>query len=282
MDITLYYKHEVADFLVPEKRKVQKDKQSLEQLVVEEYLKGPQEFERLMVMPPDVKILDVTRKADTIFVNLSEEFKAEIDLNTIPGKQNIDEDARLLALTDMKRLAIYSVVNSLTDLEGGLKVKFLVDNKQPTYEDIGAEALVEDLGNIETDTPMVALGRDKDFILSPSRSVEYVLKGMSGKPNYDIVYKFLASKTGEGTPIPSLEEFKRTMEAVDLALETDEQPIDGEEIKADGDTAYVKAHFTIRHSDGKKEEFENEIFTVVRENGIWKVILPSIFNKIKG
>src|SRR5699024_10259876 len=50
--ITLYYKHEIADFLVPEQRKVQKDKQSLEQLVVEELLKGPQAFGKLMVMPP--------------------------------------------------------------------------------------------------------------------------------------------------------------------------------------------------------------------------------------
>lgn len=280
--ITLYYKHEVADFLVPEQRKVHKDKQSLEQLVVEEYLKGPQDFGKLMVMPPDVKVIDVTRKADTIFVNLSEEFKGDVDLNTIPGKQNVAEEDIETVLAEMKRLAIYSIVNSLTDIEGGLKVKFLVDNRQLTYEDIGAQLIAEDIGKIEPDTPMIAISRDKDFILCPSRSVEYVLKGMTGKPNYDIVYKFLATKTEDGSDIPSIEEFKRVMAAVDITLETDDNPVDGEEIKSDGNTAYVTAHFIIRHSDGKKEVMENEVFTVVRENGIWKVILPNIFNKVKG
>lgn len=280
--ITLYYKHEIADFLVPEQRKVQKDKQSLEQLVVEELLKGPQGFGKLMVMPTDVEVIDVTRKADTVFVNLSEEFKNDVDLSAIPGKQNIAEEDKKSVLADMKRLAIYSIVNSITDIEGGLKVKFLVDNKQLTYEEIGTGLLVEDAGKIEPDTPMAALNRDKDFILCPSRSVEYVLKAMTGKPNYDVVYKFLASKTADGSDLPSIEEFKRLMTAVDITLETDDNPIDEEEIKSDGNTAYVTTHFTIKYSDGKKEVMEGEVFTVVREDGIWKVILPNIFNRVKG
>ena len=277
--ITLYYKHEVADFLVPEIREVHKDKQSLEQLVVEEYLKGPKDFEKLMIMPPDVQVLDVTRKTDTIFVNLNEAFKEDIDLNTIPGKQNISEEDMDAELMKMKRLSVYSIVNSLTDIEGGLEVKFLVENRQPTYEDIGAQEIARDIG-IESTTPMAAIGRDKDFILSPSRSVEYVLKAMTGTPNYDIVYKFLASKTSDGEDIPSIEEFKRTMDAADISLETDDDPIDEEEIKSDGNTAYVKAHFIVKHGDGKKEEIEDEVFTVTRENGIWKLILPSLFDRL--
>lgn len=281
VNITLYYKHEVADFLVPEQRKVYKDKQSLEQLVVEELLKGPQTFGKVMVMPPDVSVIDVTRKGNTVFVNLSGEFKNEVDLNTIPGKQNIPDEDREAVLAEMKMLAIYSIVNSITDLEGGLQVKLLVDNRQLTYEELGAQLLIENNGKIDSDTPMIAIDRDKDFILSPSRSVEYVLKGMTGKPNYDIVYKFLASKAADGSSLPSVEEFKRVMAAVDMVLETDDDPIDEEEIKPDGNTAYVTVHYAIKHSDGKKEIREKDVFTVIRENGVWKVILPDIFSKIR-
>ncbi|NMA94613.1 MAG: hypothetical protein GX974_01060, partial [Clostridiales bacterium] len=133
---------------------------------------------------------------------------------------------------------------------------------------------------IESTTPMTTIVRDKDFILSPSRTVEYVLKAMTETPNYDIVYKFLASKTSEGADMSSIEEFKRTMDAADISLETDDDPIDEEEIKSDGNTAYVKAHFIVKHGDGKKEEIEDEVFTVTRENGIWKLILPSLFDRL--
>lgn len=281
--ITLYYKHEIADFLVPEQRTVSKDKQSLEQLVVEELLKGPQTFGKVMVMPPEVSVIDVTRKGNTVFVNLSSEFIEDIDLNTIPGKQNVPEEDKKDVLAEMKRLAVYSIVNSITDLEGGLQVKLLVDNRQLTYRELGAQLLVEDAGNIDIDTPMMAIERDKDFILSPSRAVEYVLKGMTGEPNYDIVYKFLYSKMSNDRELPSLEEFQKLMTAVDISLETDETPIDEEEIKSDGHTAYVTAHYIIKHDDGKEELREKYVFTVVREDGIWKVVLPDIFfSKIKG
>ena len=280
--ITLYYKHEVADFLVPEQRNVYKDKQSLEQLVVEELLKGPQNFGKVMVMPSEVSVIDVTRKGNTVFVNLSSEFMNDIDLNTIPGKQNVSEEDKKDVLAEMKRLAVYSIVNSITDLEGGLQVKLLVDNRQLTYKELGTQLLIENMSNIDANTPMISIDRDKDFILSPSRAVEYVLKGMTGEPNYEIVYKFLYSKTVDGGDFPPVEEFQKLMTAIDISLETDENPIDEEEIKSDGDTAYVTTHYLIKYGDGKEELREKDVFTVVREDGIWKVILPDIFNKIKG
>ena len=55
-------------------------------------------------MPAGVKVLDVTRKGETVCVNLSQEFTDEISLNEIPGKEEIPEDRRSTVKAEMKRL----------------------------------------------------------------------------------------------------------------------------------------------------------------------------------
>lgn len=281
VNIMLYFKHQTADLLVPEERKVQKDKQSIEQLVVEELLKGPRKFERVLVMPQDVKILDVTRKGNTVFVNLSSEFKKPVDLSIIPGKENIPKEEEVKTLAEMKRLAIYSIVNSLTDLEGGLQVKILVDNKQLTYEEMGAELLLEGQPSIDKKTPMTAISREKKFILNPSDAVKYVIEGLSGKPNWDLVYPFLATKMADDSTLPKLDELKRLTSAVGVTIESEESPINQEEIKPNGSTAFVTASYTIKYPNGKKEVKDKDVITVVREEGIWKVRLPEFFVKFE-
>ena len=39
----------------------------------------------------------------------------------------------------MKQLSIYSIVNSLTELDGVNRVKILVNNRSLTYDEIGAD-----------------------------------------------------------------------------------------------------------------------------------------------
>ena len=101
---TLYFKHKFSDYLIPEIRTAIRDKQSVEQLLVEELLKGPSQHDRISIMPAGVKVLDVTRKGETVFVNLSQEFTDEISLNEIPGKEEIPEDRRSTVKAEMKRL----------------------------------------------------------------------------------------------------------------------------------------------------------------------------------
>lgn len=285
--ITLYFKHRYSDYLVPEVRTAVRNKQSWEQLVVEELLKGPSQHDRIPVMPSGVKVLDVTRKGETVFVNLSREFTGGVNLSGIPGKEDIPEEKRAAVKAEMKRLGIYSIVNSLTELENVNQVKFLVENRAISYadmdEDFGALMFPESeaLGNEQaSNTVLVALPRDRSYILTPSKSVEIVFEGLVGEPKWDKVYSLLAKETVSKDPLPSKEELASLWSALVSGIELENNFIVDEEIKPDG-RAFVTVSYNINFASGKKQKMHKDMITVVNEDNIWKVKLPEFVSDFR-
>ncbi|HHY42462.1 MAG TPA: GerMN domain-containing protein [Thermoanaerobacterales bacterium] len=111
-EITLYYTNESNSEILTEKRtvKISKDK-TLPQLAVEELLKGPETNGLKSTIPEGTKLLNLNVKDKIATVNLSEDFTG------FPG-------------TMAESLAIISIVNTLTDLEGIEQVQILVDGNE--------------------------------------------------------------------------------------------------------------------------------------------------------
>lgn len=280
-EVTLYFKHKYFDYLVPETRKVVHEKQTYEQLVVEELIKGPAAHDRVSIMPPEVKVLDVSQKGETVFVNLSEEFNNPIDLTELYGKADIPEDRIAKVQAEMKRLAIYSIVNTLTELDGVNQVKILVNNRAISYQDLGQElAELMNIGEQNSSAALVALHRDKDYILSPADSVRLVFEGLVGEPKWDQVYSLLASETMSRKDLPSKEELQKLWPALISSLELEANFIKDEEIKPDGN-AFVTVSYTVNYTSGAQEKRERDLITVVSENGIWKVKMPQFMEGIR-
>ncbi|MBM7582666.1 hypothetical protein JOD02_001523 [Caldicoprobacter guelmensis] len=280
VNVTLYFKHYLADYLVPEKRVAQKGSQSLEYVVVSELLKGPTKFERVAIMPPNVKVLDVTRNGDTVFVNLSEEFKGNIDLAAV-RKNNVPEEQKANVLAQMKRLCIYSIVNSLTELDGVNRVKILVNNRALSYEEIGAELIASQTVNVDKGNPVMALTRNKNFILSPSETVRQIFNSLAGEPDWERIDAFLARKNADGSERPPIEEIQKVYSAYIAGVEFDSNNfIMSEEIKPDGE-AFVTLTYAIKYVNGKKESRDSDVLRVVNEEGIWKVRLPGFFANVQ-
>jgi len=283
--VTLYFKHKYFDFLVPETRTVIHEKQTYEQLVVEELLKGPSAHDRVSIMPPGVKVLDVTQKGETVFVNLSEEFIAPIDLTGLYGKADIPEDKVPFVQAEMKRLAIYSIVNSLTELDGVNQVKILVNNKAIGYQEMGQELtdlMLKGLNITEqkSSAVLVALYRNKDFILSPADSVQLVFEGLVGEPKWDQVYSLLTSESTSQKELPSKEDLQKLWPALISSLELDPGFVKEEEIKADGE-AFVTVSYTVNYTSGTKDKKERDLVRVINDNGIWKVQMPRFMQNIR-
>ncbi len=276
VDITLYFKHYLVDYLVPEKRRAEKGRQPIEFVIVDELLKGPMQVDRVAIMPPNVKVMDVTRKGDTVFVNLSEEFTKDIDLTVLPGMDKLPEEQKPNVLAKMKQLSIYSIVNSLTELDGVNRVKILVNNRALTYDEIGADLIASELPSVDINAPIMAIARKKGFILSPDDVVREVFTALNEGPDWNRVDAFLARVNSDGSERPSIEELEKTYLAYVSALEFEDGFIEGEEIKPDGE-AFVTATYAIKYANGKKESRENELFRVVNEEGIWKLRLPDFF-----
>lgn len=112
--VTLYFPSSDGSSVVPEQRQVQVPKgQSLEAAIFGELQKGPTNNDMGPIIPEGTKLLSVTTQNGLCTLNLSAEF---VDNN--PGGSAFEG------------LLIYSVVNSLTELDQIKKVQFLIDGKK--------------------------------------------------------------------------------------------------------------------------------------------------------
>lgn len=110
-DLLLYFANAKGDKLREESVKVRYDSNtSLEKVIVEQLVKGPEESSEYPVISPDTEILSVTTKDGICYVNLDAECQ-----NT---KYKIDP-----------KVSIYAIVNSLTANEVAGKVQIMIGGK---------------------------------------------------------------------------------------------------------------------------------------------------------
>lgn len=113
-NVVLYFSDTNAEHLVPEIRKITIAKGDvMEKIIVSELIEGPSDENKTATIPSGTKIISVETKDGVCFVNLSKEFVT-----------------RNMGGTTSEILAVYSIVNSLTELNGVTKVQFLIDGEK--------------------------------------------------------------------------------------------------------------------------------------------------------
>jgi len=130
--LKLYFSNADATDLIVEDRVVEVNaNQPRERTILEQLIAGPKEKGNYATIPAETKIMDVTTTSDGVcYVNLSQEFVA---------KHNGGTTGELLT--------IYSIVNSLSELDNVNKVQFLIEGEK-------VEAFK---GHIDFSTPFVAV-----------------------------------------------------------------------------------------------------------------------------
>lgn len=107
--IQLYFANESGDKLIPVKRTVEYNTNiSMEKLVMEQILKGPDESGGYATINPATKVNNITITDGICYVNLSKEFLTQV--------YNVNSE-----------VTIYSIVNSLVELNNVNKVQILID-----------------------------------------------------------------------------------------------------------------------------------------------------------
>ena len=110
--MTLFFADETGQRLVEEEREVVHSMNtSLEKLVVEELMKGPQLGGRFPTLPPDLKLLNVSVNENVCYINFDSAF-----LN------------RTLAVAEY--IPIYSIVNTVCEISNVNKVQITVNGSQ--------------------------------------------------------------------------------------------------------------------------------------------------------
>lgn len=132
--ITLYFPNRETGMLNKEERTVKvTDQQPVEQYIINELISGTDDEKLNQALNKATSLLSVDTYGDLCFVNFKADF---LDKNS--GSE------------EKEKLAVYSVVNSLTELENIKRVQFLMDGKK-----------VEKFGELDINSPF---GRNSSAI----------------------------------------------------------------------------------------------------------------------
>lgn len=113
-ELKLYFTRKDYNLLSPEMRTIKvTDQQPLEQYIINELIKGPEDKEHIATLSRDTVLLSVDIVEDICFVNFKSSF---MDKNS--------------GTHEKEALAIYSIVDSLTELDSISRVQFLIDGKK--------------------------------------------------------------------------------------------------------------------------------------------------------
>ncbi|MEY8394177.1 GerMN domain-containing protein [Lachnospiraceae bacterium 45-P1] len=111
-ELTLYFANETGDMLVEEKREVMRNTNtSLEKLIVEQLIEGPEESKAYATLPKDLKLLNISVNESVCSINLDATF-----LNS--------------TLEVREYIPIYSIVNSLSELSTVSRVQIRINGSQ--------------------------------------------------------------------------------------------------------------------------------------------------------
>ncbi len=277
---TLYFRFLDEPYLTAETRKIQvAANERTEAGIVKELIRGPSQVELRSLFNGDTKVVSVSESNGYLFVTLSREFLDPADaLGDLPD--NWAEDPKTVEqVNEYKRLAIYSIINSLTELGNFSGVQILIDVENTGKGERVRRSLLGFQDGTNDDQLMEPMYRQNDVILTPRTTMSIALDCFS-KKSWDRLYKYVASKDEQGVSRPTLEEVTNNLSVQDPTLES--YTVVHESVSLDGQTAVVCVNVKIRYSDGIIAEKQNVPLRMRRENQIWKInysALSSVLSK---
>lgn len=111
--ITLYFGDQDAMYLVPEEREVVAGNKKIEEVVIEELIKGPRKAGLFQTVPKETKLISIEVVDGIAYVNFNQEFQTK-HWGGSAGEA----------------MTLYSITNSLAKLPGIEKVQFLLEGKK--------------------------------------------------------------------------------------------------------------------------------------------------------
>ncbi len=264
LDVALYFSYNGEKLLAAETRTIEVPvSDSLEAAVVRALIQGPspQRDELIGLFWEDVKVTSVDSNADIFFVTLSEEF-----INTQPPTTVLN-DANIL---ERKKLAIYSIVNTIIEMGKFSRVQIYVERQGGIGQRI---TLVEAGWSEESTAHLEPLPRNQEIILTPENTLKQALDSFS-KKDWTRLYNFTAYMSPDGSIKPEIGDFSETLAATGNVLESFN--VTDASVAYNGQTVVVMLDYTIRAREGDAITRTNIPVVLVREDEIWKFTYASL------
>lgn len=260
IDATLYFRYLTEPMMtgVEQTFTVTAEK-TLEEMVVQALIDGPQDnqYEYGSLINPDTKLVGVKDQSGYLSITLSSEFLDSVD-------QDIESDAQ------RRRMAVQSIVNSITAIGNYSRVLLLIDQNNTgngerlTYAEAGWDEYGE-----RTIEP---LQRDTAVILTPESVLDIVMQTIIEK-DHDRLEYYLADRDYDGTACPSRAEFAEILNA--KASIVSFSRTGSATISGDGEFAVVLVDITYVDSSGQPTELKALPVRMIKGD-VWKASFQSL------
>ena len=261
--VTLYYSYKGQQLLAGETRSIDVPvSEKLEKAVIRALIDGPSADRSQLVglFWDDVELVDVKDNEDILFVTLSEEF-----ITTQPETPVLGEGT----VADRKKLAIYSIVNTITEMGTYSSVQFYVESSGGTMGITKSDA-----GFGDSQDRLDPQRWENEHILTPENTLKEALDSYN-KKDWTELYDYTAYMNPDGTVKPDSDVFTAALAETGNVLDS-YKPI-GVNVASDGQSAVVILDYTIKTRNGDIDRTKIPV-VLVREEEIWKLSYSSVVN----
>jgi hypothetical protein len=262
-DVTLYFSYQGENLLAGETRAIDVPvSDTIETAVVRALISGPMSDELTGLFWPGVKLIGVDANADHVFITLNEEF-----ISTAPEQEVVLDG---LELDEQKRLAIYSIVNTIIEMGQYSRVQIYVAKEGG----FGERITLSEAGWSDDDSAhLEPLERDSSMILTAKNTLLEALSSFE-KKDWRRLYTFTAMTNTDGSSKPDISDFSEALAAEGNVLES--FSVVDQNVSSDGQTAVVMLNYSLKTREGKLVQQSNIPIVLVREKGIWKLTYSSL------
>ena len=261
--VTLYFSYKGQQLLAGETRSIDVPvSEKLEKAVIRALIDGPSADRSQLVglFWDDVELVDVKDNEDILFVTLSEEF-----ITTQPETPVLGEGT----VADRKKLAIYSIVNTITEMGTYSSVQFYVESSGGTMGITKSDA-----GFGDSQDRLDPQRWENEHILTPENTLKEALDSYN-KKDWTELYDYTAYMNPDGTVKPDSDVFTAALAETGNVLDS-YKPI-GVNVASDGQSAVVILDYTIKTRNGDIDRTKIPV-VLVREEEIWKLSYSSVIN----
>lgn len=274
---SLYFGFRDEAYLVPELRKITQNVNETEiYSVMRELILGSTQEENKSLISRNTEVLGITTNNEYVYLSLSKHF---LDVPAATGEWENDKASAAL-VHKQRRMAIYSIVNTLTELQGCTYVQLYIDLDSDGTAEKVTRGQVGFVGDGNENAYLDALSRNHNNILTPANTVRLVMD-LIAKNQPQRLYNLVNAVDESGNAL-SYNDFVKICNLTNVVIGS--FSVEAEvSVSNHGNSFVVLANYTVKSSGGHNTASYNDVpVNVLRKGNYYKVDMSFIKKVLKG
>ena len=298
MAVTLYYRLTNEDYLVGISRSISvRASERVEMAMIRTLLDGVP-LQALSpnispIFPAGTSIVEVSVAGDIMYVTLSREFLSTSAYDEIREaaelsyQNNAISKETLKSMLDIaygeflttRRLAVYSLVNTIVLFNSSVRVQVLVD---ADGSGAGTRLKLSDLGlnaDDQADSDLIEPMKFVESCIVTPQIVTQCALGHIVNSEYELAYPLFSEDDGSAIQKPQYANFETEMKSLGSL---DSFKLYGSSVENDENYVRIKADLVFRSADGSEKEIKGKELLLKREGDLYRLGYGTLLSLLKG